>query len=134
MPFPAVIRRYRRCVEPLRLIGYWSNEQNSEYPHPSAFVDPDWDADERHLVTHYLRAGMVTRAYLGYSPCRMCEKRDNGSLQVTDGVYTWPEGLSHYVTEHAVRLPQEFVEHAIRTEEALGAADVDETWWLQQRG
>ncbi len=121
-------------MQALRLIGYWSSEQDSKYPHPSAFVDPDWDEDDRDFIKHYLSRGLVTRAYMGYSPCRMCDKRDNGNLQVTDGVYTWPEGLTHYVTEHAVRLPQEFVEHAIRTEEALAAADIDESWWLRQGG
>ena len=119
-------------MRPLRLIGYWSSDQHSEYPHPSAFVDHDWDQDEREFVTHYLRRGLVTRAYLGYSPCRMCDKHDNGNLRVTDGVYTWPEGLAHYVAEHAVRLPAEFVEHAFRTEETLGQAEVDETWWRSQ--
>jgi len=120
-------------VEPL--VGYWSSEPDSKYskyPHPSAFVDPTWSEDERDFMKYYLQRGLVARAYLGYSPCRMCDKRDNGCLQVTDGVYTWPEGLAHYVVEHAVRLPQEFVEHAIRNEETLGAADVDETWWIRQ--
>ncbi len=121
-------------MEPLRLIGYWGSDQQSKYPHPSDFVDREWAEDERDFVTDYLRRGLVARAYMGYSPCRMCEKRDNGCLQLTDGVYTWPEGLVHYVVEHAVRLPSEFVEHSLDSEESLGAAEVDEVWWLGQRG
>lgn len=121
-------------MESLRLIGYWRSDRDPQYPHPSAFVDPNWDEDERAFVVHYLRRGMTARAYMGYSPCRMCDKQNNGSLQVTDGVYTWPEGLAHYVIDHAVRLPQAFVEHAYDHEDALGEAVVDETWWLEQRG
>ena len=34
-----------------------------------------------------------------------------GSLNFTDGVWAWPEGLSHYVDVHCVRLPSEFLNH-----------------------
>lgn len=94
----------------------------------------DWSEDEREDVTDYLRHGQVTRASMGYSPCRMCDKRDNGCLELTDGTYVWPEGLAHCIAEHGVRLPQEFVQHVVRSQEALEAAEVDETWWLRQRG
>ncbi|MDP7034636.1 MAG: hypothetical protein QF752_09110 [Planctomycetota bacterium] len=30
----------------------------------------------------------------------------------TDGVWYWPEGLSHYVMEHRVALPEAFLDHA----------------------
>jgi len=70
---------------------------------------------------------------MGYSPCRGGNKRDKGSLQLTNGVCAWPRGLAHYVTEHAVRPPGEFVEHAFSREEALGAAEVDEQWWRAQQ-
>lgn len=116
-------------MKPLRLIGYWGHG----YPDPAALVDSEWDEGQREFLTHYLRHGLVTLAYMGYSPCRLCDKRDNGNLQLTDGVYTWPEGLAHYVSEHAVRLPREFVEHAFACEEALGAAEVDESWWRAHR-
>ena len=35
----------------------------------------------------------------------------NGSGERSDGTYLWPEGLSHYVREHSVRLPQAIVQH-----------------------
>lgn len=119
----------------LRLIGYWNggHGQNAQYPDPASLVDPAWDADEREDVAIYLRYGVVARAYLGPSPCRLCEdRRVNGNLELTDGVYVWPEGLAHYVAEHAVRLPQEFVEHIHRMHQKLDDVEVDEGWWLVQ--
>jgi hypothetical protein len=37
-----------------------------------------------------------------------------GSYDFTDGVWVWPEGLSHYVEIHCVRLPAEFIDHLER--------------------
>jgi len=66
---------------------------------------------------------------MGLSPCRICG-RNNGSLEYTDGTYLWPQGLAHYVDEHEVRLPDEFVRHAIDRVAALDAATVDQSWWI----
>ena len=35
-----------------------------------------------------------------------------GCLELTDGMWSWPEGLAHYVETHGVRLPDEFVAYA----------------------
>jgi len=35
-----------------------------------------------------------------------------GSREYFDGEWAWPEGLVHYVRDHAVRLPAEFLERA----------------------
>lgn len=47
---------------------------------------------------------------MGCSKCRICGK-DNGSAEFTDLVYLWTEGLSHYVKDHDVKLPLEFLNH-----------------------
>ena len=61
----------------------------------------------------------------------------NGSGERSDGTYLWPEGLSHYVREHSVRLPQSVVQH-IRScggsplpdrGASISQDDVDEQWW-----
>lgn len=100
-------------MPPLQLIGYWrtDDDASSEYPHPSDWVDWGWDRDERSVVGGYLASGSLFRAYMGLSPCRICG-RPNGAAEYTDGTYVWPEGLAHYVDEHAVRLPAEIVSHA----------------------
>jgi hypothetical protein len=59
----------------------------------------------------------------------------NGAGEWTDGVYLWPEGLSHYVREHAVRLPVVIVEHirrgggSVEDPDRIRYGDVDREWW-----
>lgn len=118
----------------LRLIGYWASAQASTpWPVPHEFVDRSWDPDERHIVAAYLRTGIVARMYMGFSPCRMCGC-DNGSLEFTDGVYVWPEGFAHYIANHDVRPPQEFIDHVHAMQESVETADRDEDWWLHLEG
>ena len=112
----------------LILIGYWKGPYAQEWPEPQRFVDPTWDVEERDDVVAYLRHGMVAGACMGFSECRFCGVR-NGNLELTDGVYVWPEGLAHYLAEHAVRLPPEFVDHIYKMRNELYESTVDEEWW-----
>jgi hypothetical protein len=112
----------------LILIGYWSGAGVEGWPTPGRFVDPTWTGDEQDLVADYLARGFVVRSCMGYSPCRICG-HDNGSLELSDGVYVWPEGLAHYVADHGVRLPDLFVSHVLSRIEALESAGRDESWW-----
>jgi hypothetical protein len=115
-------------VEALRLIGYWAGPHESGWPRVKDFVDPGWDARERERIAIYLREGMSIRFYMGISMCRLCGS-PNGSGEQTDGTYLWPEGLTHYVEVHNVRLPEEFVEHALRVQDAFDGVEVDRDWW-----
>jgi hypothetical protein len=119
----------------LILIGYWRSEHDPSWPDPAEFVDTDWDPAERDLVASYLKSGTVAVAYRGYAFCRLCSKRDNGTLELTDGVYVWPEGLMHYVAEHSVRLPRRVVEHIIGREDQFehGSQNYDLEWWKTVR-
>lgn len=116
---------------PLRLIGYWSggHGENFDWPDAAPLVDMAWDEDERIDIGGYLKYGIVARAWMGYSPCRLCGLAANGNLDLTDGTYIWPEGLAHYVLEHSVRLPDEFVQHVRAQHEKTDDVQVDDTWW-----
>jgi hypothetical protein len=92
-------------------------------------VDLEWEGTERSFVTDYLERGHLVRDFMGASPCRICGK-PNGSAELTDGTYIWPSGLSHYTSEHSVRLPEEFIRHAYRRIEELESAGVDRSWWV----
>lgn len=118
-------------METRRLIGYWRNDRHPEYPDPEAFVDRAWDSDEQHLMWAYLSSGTMAVAFAGLSPCRLCGI-DDGALEFTDGVYQWPEGLAHYVTEHNVRLPQEFIDHATVQMTLIETVKPNLVWWLTQ--
>ncbi|WP_427896686.1 hypothetical protein ACQHIV_03445 [Kribbella sp. GL6] len=113
---------------PLKLIGYWSGPGADGWPEIGAFVDEGWDPEEREWVVDYLRTGVISRTYMGYSRCRMCG-RDNGVVELTDGVWVWPEGLAHYLDEHGVRLPSEFVAHVLAHTERLEQAERETAWW-----
>jgi len=115
----------------LTLIGYWSggHGSNDVWPDVRDFVDPSWDEDERIDVGLYLQRGLVARAWMGFAPCRLCDKQTNGNLDLTDGVYIWPEGLAHYVREHHVRLPRDFIAHVHTRAELADHITVDDSWW-----
>lgn len=113
----------------LRVIGYWAGpDTTGSWPSPVDFVDLGWDPDDRDYVATYLAEGRVVWGFMGYSPCRFCGK-ENGDLELSDGTYLWPSGLAHYLTEHGVRLPDEFVQHAYARTESLEQAGRDVEWW-----
>lgn len=117
----------------LTRIGYWRSESQKQWPDPADFVDEAWDEEERHMVASYLKSATVPWAAAGYSPCRLCGK-PNGSAELTDGVFLWPEGLSHYVSDHAVRLPTRVVSHIMaRWSDLLDQPQVDDSWWESVR-
>jgi hypothetical protein len=113
--------------------NFWDTggSPSSGLPHPAALIDESWDTEEREIVVDYLVRGFVARVYMGTSACRICGRR-NGSLEFTDGVFIWPEGLAHYVKEHAVRLPEHFVRHVRSFTDDVESAEVDESWWRSQ--
>lgn len=92
-------------------LGYWANDRHPELPEPADFIDENWDADERRQVADYLKAGETKTMWRGFSYCRLCDKSLLGTTCLTDGTYTWPEGFAHYIEEHAVKPPEEFLAH-----------------------
>lgn len=110
-------------LESLPVEGYWNRPRGSEpspydrtlknYPYAEDCVDETWDPAERERVVNYLElAGFEAAAYRGMSRCRFCNKF-NGSTEITDGTYRWPEGLSHYLREHGVKPSQDFIDHVL---------------------
>lgn len=100
------------------LIGYWNNDNNDypEYPHPKDLIDPEyWKAIEKAYINksyfvEYLDSGIPSTHYRGFSVCRICGIA-LGSSERCDDKYVWPYKLSHYIQEHDVMLPIEFIEY-----------------------
>lgn len=70
------------------------------------------------IMCNYLRSGYLESYEHGYSYCRYksCPygagpSKELGCSTVTDGTYTWPEGLAHYVQQHGLILPLAFQQH-----------------------
>ena len=99
----------------MRWIGYWRNESLKDFPHPKDLVNPGWlDEEELVLLVEYLKSGKTFIQWKGLSYCRFqcgISVSKMGSKCKTDGDWVWPEGLFHYVQEHDVMLPEEFVSH-----------------------
>jgi hypothetical protein len=88
-----------------------------ELPDPREFIDTHWlDTQQGKMefkaVLAHLSAGTRQDAYFGYHTCLLCGQ-DAGYQDLTDGVYVWPEGYAHYVQEHGVKPPQDFIDHVL---------------------
>lgn len=123
----------------LRLLGYWKSPSTPHYPHPIQLVQKNWPSTEQKKVVDYLKkAPFMPYAAGGHSYCRFaCGKEQNGNREQSDGLYVWPEGFVHYVEQHQVKPPQEFVEHCLQfpLPPRLLLEDqysMDENWWLTQ--
>ena len=128
----------------LKAVGYWWSPERPNFPHPNDLIDPEWCAGDRSRAVAYLRTGIVYVQWRGHSHCRFrcgAKPSEMGSRCLTDGIWVWPEGLSHYVEQHLVTLPSEFVRTMRRrdwgipvnrrlpTRESHG--DPDDSYWIQ---
>jgi hypothetical protein len=101
----------------VKAVGFWRYTDGSfpQYPQPQALVKPGWQATELKRIIAYLRSGYNAHPdfmFCGWSSCRFADCVEgffNGSRELTDGEWGWPEGLAHYVERHAVILPEEFI-------------------------
>lgn len=96
-------------------LGFWAKGPgDSRYVLPAALVDPAWECDRREKIVRYLRDAPQQAGYMGWSYCRFkCGVPDSrmGDSDLSDGTYYWPQGLFHYVEQHNVRLPSDFIDH-----------------------
>jgi hypothetical protein len=120
--------RTKRMLHQTRLIGYWIEDlQDEEFCAPQEIIAV-LSAETRSKLVNYLDQGYIDLlgSQLGYSWCRFfcgIQSEQMGSCQRTDGVWSWPEGLSHYVREHGIGLPDEFIDHVIKQPLPSGHAD-----------
>ncbi|WP_206754386.1 hypothetical protein, partial [Lentimonas sp. CC19] len=115
----------------LKSIGYWKERYSSEqlhtlkangndveelqrYPEPLLLVGSTWKEEKKKRIILYLNSGHRWSEQLGYSYCRFecgIAESSMGNSCLTDSTWIWPEGLSHYVEEHDITLPDEFIRH-----------------------
>ena len=95
-----------------RAVGYWgTGDPPSRFPRPQWLVRPGWRAEERDRIAAYLRAGKMVNGWCGLARCRFegCGIL-LGCCDMTDGRWVWPQKMEHYLLEHAVSLPDEFID------------------------
>lgn len=113
----------------LRGVGYWSSSEEPDLPRPEDLVAPGWNPDDRDAVIGYLEQGFPFTYAMGPSFCRICGK-PNGSQDLTDGAFAWPEGLSHYLRDHSVRLPDQLVSAFLARAAELEEGGFETSWWI----
>lgn len=120
---------------PRRGIGFWATglDDPAPLPMPQGLVDPGWEVD-RERVAAYLDAGRTLFGFFGHSWCRFGCAGALGCRDLTDGPWVWPAGLSHYIREHDVVLPDEVIAHMAAHgwslpsgHDELGMYELD--WW-----
>jgi len=108
----------------LKHIGYWRTNEHPELcryfqkgillPWPGDFVNHYWRGPEKTIVLNYLKTTTDVEHWRGNSWCRFkCVKYLHGSTDKSDGIYIWPEAFAHYVENHNVVPPKEFIQHVL---------------------
>ena len=96
-------------------IGFWAPPD--EYPDVQKEAGNPWGKDNPlqlgAAVWHLTGAGKAVVHYKGMAQCRLCGK-SLGSADMSDGAYCWPEGYEHYLMEHGVKPPDDFLAHVER--------------------
>lgn len=101
-------------------VGFWRRYEDINVdsrdlrPWPSKAKELPKEIKE--AVVEYLSLGYIESYEFGYATCRICGDYcdEMGCCSLSDGTYVWPEGLKHYVIEHFIELPSEFVNHALQ--------------------
>ncbi len=96
-------------------VGFWKDFPEN-YNYPGKIIYTEWpEASDTPIDPSLLslldRAEEQSKSiyYLGFSTCRLCLEK-NGSTQHVFKNYTWPSGYRHYIIEHNVKMPNDFVE------------------------
>ena len=106
---------------PKFFIGYWAFSSDPErdiykelnLAWPEDYIDLDWDVEERNRIADHLKkGGKVALYYCGYADCRICGEK-LGCSERYDGTYLWPDGFDHYLVEHGVKPPEQFIKHVL---------------------
>lgn len=120
----------------LRLIGYWKGSLRDEYPFPQELT-AKYVSGGADKLAEYLESGALFARHRGHSWCRFGCSEPNGSAELTDGKWVWPEGLAHYLRRHPIALPSEFVRDATATDRSgrvsrslpVPKPGVDRSYW-----
>ena len=101
-----------------KYIGYWrvvngrGYDEPAELPDPHDFVDDDWARGSEHIfVSTLVQTATPFAQWRGVSHCRCCDKSNGSQCLTMDGSWVWPQGFAHYIQEHNVRPPQEFLDY-----------------------
>lgn len=119
-----------------RTVGYWHSDSSPRFIHPKHLVGKYKDEGLKNKICYYLRNAKLHTSWMGFSYCRFeCGCQDMGTVDKYDNNWIWPEGLEHYVRDHNVILPEEFIETMRKNDFTPPDPDLFRspcnTWWIQ---
>ena len=105
-------------------IGFFSELKYGRATDPSlkGSVQPAADPEDAKFVS-YLRLGKQMAMAPGVSRDVIDNSIIGGMAILTDGTYSWPSDLAHYIERHHVRPPEELVAHARSNDFAMPSFD-----------
>ncbi|WP_054851350.1 hypothetical protein [Olleya sp. ITB9] len=65
----------------------------------------------KNIIIRYLRNGYEVSSVSTAKECEICNKPVGSTLYLSDGYWIWPKWLIHYVQEHNMKLPNDFLIH-----------------------
>lgn len=93
-----------------RRFGYW-RVRAEDGPVVQDFIDAEWKPHDLDKIVQYLSKSPLYFAIGCPSYCTICKGVELLAGSRSDGAWLWPPSLSHYVTEHHVRLPDRMLKH-----------------------
>lgn len=103
-------------------IGFWRRFEDESVdpedfrpwptPYNKTYNETD-QTDDKELIIEYLGLGYIESYEFGYATCRLCGYHcdEMGCCSLSDGIYVWPEGLKHYISQHQIILNDTFIQH-----------------------
>jgi hypothetical protein len=118
---------------------FFNDGRDSEYIWPQEISGKSiLTVEEKKWAVNYLKSGHVALRWKGYDDCRIC-KQTLGTKCLTDGTFIWPEKIEHYLEEHDILFPDEFVLHMNKQRwrispqlkiKELSSNNTDESFWM----
>jgi len=95
--------------------GFWGKPGSKTSFEQSATIDHNLEKNQKERIINYLSQSPLVCGAYGIVACQRCEKKFKGPNIHSDGVWVWPGTLMHYVQEHDVSLPKDFLKHIVRS-------------------
>jgi hypothetical protein len=100
----------------LEPIGFWKNPSGTEDGRKEVeAAKSEMSFAELYGVLSYIKASKKGLGYMGWASCRSCgEHLGSFDMLTPDNNFVFPEMYEHYIVEHGVRPPENFMKAAAK--------------------
>ena len=82
-----------------------------------AALDPSWKTDnpeEYEAVLKYINKPDRWQGHNGFAKCKVCGRKNGNRDHFRDG-FMYPQGYTHYLTDHGIKPPPEMIAAALES-------------------